>query len=217
MTKQVQSSAINAETCTTGGKVTLLSAMFNKMSGDINEHHEIWLEEAIKLAGSVGTVPGKPMTVASQKSPKCPSPISAIQLKKPFNSVFASAKFRSDFLKNSLDTVYKMLFMGFPRMLLKKMIGSKTFKVFGAQQQLRYLRTELEIWEETCKLKEKKREKKEKLPSAVTKICTLPIKIPFQNFMELFEILLQFLEPLQLKNGPFPVYNAWKDPFEISC
>ena len=64
LTKQLQSPTMDTVKCL--HKLTLLSTVLRKRRLEISAHHQVWFDEAIAIAETVGTAPSKPRTVSVQ-------------------------------------------------------------------------------------------------------------------------------------------------------
>ena len=186
LTKQLQSASMDAGAARE--KVNLLEVMLEKMRVDVEKRHESWFSEAVTLAESVGTTPGKPRTTGRQVHRQNVPAESTTQyycrsLSIPFLDYLIS-EIQTRFSNTNLE-VMDALF-GMPMNVVTKDDWKPMFSKFletykDDLPEPRYLATELEMWSEKCHLAES-------LPAKLTDVLVFADKLSFPNIYTAFKI-----------------------------
>ena len=188
LTKQLQSSSIDAGSARE--KVHLLYVMLERIRSEIETKHDMWFQEAAAIAESVGTAEAKPRTTGRQMH-RANMPAESVSeyycrvISIPFLD-HLTTQVKTRFTQTNLDVMDAAY--GLPKNVVTHPNNwntnfSKFLEMYKDDlPEPRYLATELEMWNETCRMADSK------LPSTLTHVLKFIDKTTFPNVYTALQI-----------------------------
>ncbi len=186
-TKQLQSSKMDV--VVSEKNITLLFTALTRLRSEIDVKHNEWYEEAVQLAESVGSSAERPRTVRHQinraNAPaESTSQYFKISVTLPFLDHLTS-EINTRFSKRNLSL--SKGFYGLPASVVSSPDWKENFSIFLGQYQSdlpepRYIKTEMEMWEDHCRLLSS-------TPTSLSSLLPTIDRITFPNIYTAFQIL----------------------------